>query len=436
MHDNLTGLANRKYLHETLEAKQKEGKPFSLLLIDLDRFKQINDALGHYYGDFVLVEVGKRFKATLPPGATIYRLGGDEFSIVIPLMPPTQLQHFVLALHQSLEQHFEIDNYELSVGASIGISHFPQNSRDKNHLILMADLAMYAAKNKGELYKTYEPSLESDAAQRVEISARLKHALDEEEFELWYQPIIDLQTNEIHGAEALIRWPQPDGSFISPEKFIAIAEQSSLINRITDWFFTQVTKDIEAIKQCGFDLCVHINLSVRDLQSDLIVPNVRKILDEHSLSQHQLMLEVTESAMMTNIDQVCHTMSRISEAGLVFSIDDFGTGFSSLAILRDLPIGQIKIDRSFVSQMAQSNSDFAIVESTAFLAHKLNCSVVAEGVEDEQTAAKLKALGCDYAQGYFYSKPVKFESFKEYINQHTEMQAKQAFQEIPAQRPV
>ncbi len=244
MHDNLTGLANRKYLHETLEAKQKEGKPFSLLLIDLDRFKQINDALGHYYGDFVLVEVGKRFKATLPPGATIYRLGGDEFSIVIPLMPPTQLQHFVLAMHQSLEQHFEIDNYELSVGASIGISHFPQNSRDKNHLILMADLAMYAAKNKGELYKTYEPSLESDAAQRVEISARLKHALDEEEFELWYQPIIDLQTNEIHGAEALIRWPQPDGSFISPEKFIAIAEQSSLINRITDWFFTQVTKDI------------------------------------------------------------------------------------------------------------------------------------------------------------------------------------------------
>ena len=148
------------------------------------------------------------------------------------------------------------------------------------------------------------------------------------------------------------------------------------------------------------------------------------------------MLEVTESAMMTNIDQVCHTMSRISEAGLVFSIDDFGTGFSSLAILRDLPIGQIKIDRSFVSQMAQSNSDFAIVESTAFLAHKLNCSVVAEGVEDEQTAAKLKALGCDYAQGYFYSKPVKFESFKEYINQHTEMQAKQAFQDIPAQRPV
>lgn len=418
LHDSLTGLSNRTSLYDCLDANITADKPFSLFLLDLDRFKQINDALGHYYGDFVLVEVGKRFKSVLPEDARLFRLGGDEFAIVTPALNSQHIRQLVSDLQHSLDAHFDIDNYELSVGASVGISHFPEHGGDRDNLILKADLAMYAAKHKGTVFKEYESSLESDAAQRVDISARLKHALDAGEFTLWYQPIVDLQTNQIHGAEALIRWPQADGSFIAPDKFIGIAEQSSLINRITDWVLSQVTADINTMREAGFDLCVHINLSVKDLQSELIVPKVRKVLDEHEMSYHQLMLEVTESAMMTNIDQVRHTMSKISEAGLVFSVDDFGTGFSSLAMLRDLPVGQIKIDRSFVSRMTASNSDHAIVESTAFLAHNLDCTVVAEGVEDEQTAALLSALGCDYAQGYYYSKPLQLSAFVNYLNSY------------------
>lgn len=420
LHDNLTGLPNRKYLMESLNGHVDEEQHFSLLIIDLNRFKQINDAFGHYLGDLLLVQVGERISKTLPEGNKIFRLGGDEFALIANQSDAENIEQVVDIIHQCLEANFEVNSYELSVGASIGVAHFPADSRDIGTLLQQADLAMYASKQHSSLFTAYTEGLQSGAAEKVSIGSRLKTAIQQQQFELWYQPIIDLKTGEIHGAEALIRWPMPDGGFIPPDKFIAIAEQSALITRISDWVIQKVADDISYFNSKGFDLRIHINLSVKDLQDVLIAPKLRKILDKHSTQAHQLMLEITESAMMTDITQVKKTMSQISEAGLVFSIDDFGTGYSSLALLRDLPVGQIKIDRSFITHMAKNKADLAIVKSTIYLGQNLECNVVAEGVEDADAEAILKDLGCDYAQGYYYSKPKNIEEFIQYLQDYNE----------------
>lgn len=423
LHDSLTGLPNRKYLMDSLHLHIDEEQHFSLLIIDLNRFKQINDAFGHYLGDLLLIQVGERITKALPEGNKIYRLGGDEFALIAHQSDAKNIQQVVDIIHHCLEATFEVDSYELSVGASIGVAHYPADSRDIGTLLQQADLAMYASKQHSSLFTAYTQGLQSDAAEKVSIGAQLKVAIQERQFELWYQPIIDLKTGEIHGAEALIRWPRPGGEFIPPDKFIAIAEQSALITRISDWVIQKVSDDISYFNSLGIDLRIHINLSVKDLQDVLIAPKLRKVLDKHTTQAHQIMLEITESAMMTDITQVKKTMSQISEAGLVFSIDDFGTGYSSLALLRDLPVGQIKIDRSFITNMASNTADLAIVKSTIYLGQNLECNVVAEGVEDAEAEALLKELGCDYAQGYYYSKPKSIEDFITYLHEYNKDRA-------------
>lgn len=418
LHDNLTGLPNRKFLMESLQQHVDVSRHFNLFIIDLNRFKQINDAFGHYYGDLLLIQIGERLTKALPAGNRIYRLGGDEFALISSDADIANIQHIVEIIHHCLEATFEVESYELSIGASVGVTHFPANSRDIGALLQQADLAMYASKKHSKLFTEYSESLQTGAAEKVSIAGQLKIAIKQQQFELWYQPIIDLKTGEIHGAEALIRWPKPDGSFIPPDKFIKIAEQSALITRISDWVIHKVNEDISYFNSKGLDLRIHINLSVKDLQDVLIAPKLRKILDKHSTQAHQLMLEITESAMMTDISQVKKTMAQISEAGLVFSIDDFGTGYSSLALLRDLPVGQIKIDRSFITNMANNQADLAIVKSTIYLGQNLDCNVVAEGVEDAEAEALLIELGCDYAQGYYYSKPKNIDDFVEYLQKY------------------
>lgn len=418
LHDSLTGLPNRQFLMESLQQLVEEERPFSLFIIDLNRFKQINDAFGHYYGDLLLIQIGERITKALPPSNQIYRLGGDEFALITRNADTANIQHVVEIIHFCLEATFEVESYELSIGASVGVTYFPANSRDLGTLLQQADLAMYASKKHSNVFTEYNESLQTGAAEKVNIASQLKIAIQLQQFELWYQPIIDLKTGEIHGAEALIRWPRPDGSFIPPDKFIKIAEQSALITRISDWVIHKVTEDISYFTSKGLDLRIHINLSVKDLQDVLIAPKLRKILDKHTTQAHQLMLEITESAMMTDISQVKKTMTQISEAGLVFSIDDFGTGYSSLALLRDLPVGQIKIDRSFITHMANNKADLAIVKSTIYLGQNLECNVVAEGVEDAEAEALLIELGCDYAQGYYYSKPKNIDDFIEYLQKY------------------
>ncbi|MDP5130426.1 MAG: bifunctional diguanylate cyclase/phosphodiesterase [Paraglaciecola sp.] len=423
LHDSLTGLPNRKFLMDCLQEHIDARRYFNLLILDLNRFKQINDALGHYVGDLLLIRVGQKLKQALPSDIQLFRLGGDEFAIVSTKDESAHTRHIVDIIHHSLETTFEIEDYELSVSASIGVTHFPENGQSIGVLLQQGDLAMYASKKHSNLYTEYDESLESGAAEKVHIAAQLKEAISLEKFELWYQPIIDLSTNSIHGAEALLRWPQADGSYIAPDKFIKVAEQSALINRITEWVMQRVSEDIESFSGSGLELCIHINLSVKDLQDPMIVSKVRKVLTKHAMKDHKLMLEVTESAMMTDIAQVKNTMQQISEAGLVFSIDDFGTGYSSLALLRDLPVGQIKIDRSFIRNIANSNADLAIVKSTIYLAQNLGCNIVAEGVEDAETANLLTDLGCDFVQGYYYSKPQRRDDFVYFVQQYDQQSA-------------
>lgn|GEM_PF-665951 len=421
LHDPLTGLANRAYLMQTMQAHIANEEPFGLLILDLNHFKQINDGLGHYFGDVLLCQVGRKISQDLPNTCTLYRLGSDEFAIVSATTTSestSQIDNIAQLIHSTIDKNFEIENHELSVSACIGGTDFPKLGRSADILLGQANLALYESKKSTSPFTHYSPALETSAADNLDIATRLKQAIALEEFELWYQPIIDLSDGSVKGAEALIRWPQSDGSYIAPDKFIKIAEQSLLITQITQWVMNIVKEDIHLFNQTNLSLCVHLNLSVKDLQSSYLVDNINAVFSQCDWTKHGLMLEVTESAMMTDVARVKTTMAEIANTGLAFSIDDFGTGYSSLALLRDLPVNQIKIDRSFVSNILKSEDDLAIVKSTIYLAKQLSCSTVAEGVEDAQTGQLLKSLGCDHAQGYYYSKPLKRESFLEFADSH------------------
>ncbi|MAD16963.1 MAG: GGDEF-domain containing protein [Alteromonadaceae bacterium] len=429
LHDPLTGLANRAYLMQTMQAHIASEEHFGLLILDLNQFKQINDALGHYFGDVLLCQVGLKISQALPNTCTLYRSGGDEFAILsaasisenlgqIDSRPVSKIDDIAQLIHSTMDKNFEIENYEFSVSASIGGTDFPELGHSADILFGQANLALYESKKNTSPFTHYSSAFETSAADNLNIATRLKQAIALEEFELWYQPIIDLSDGSVNGAEALIRWPQSDGSYIAPDKFIKIAEQSLLITKITQWVMNIVKDDIQLFNQSNLSLCVHLNLSVKDLQSPHLVDSINSIFSQWDWTNHALMLEVTESAMMTDVTRVKTTMAQIANTGLAFSIDDFGTGYSSLALLRDLPVNQIKIDRSFVSNILKSEDDLAIVKSTIYLAKNLGCNIVAEGVEDAQTGQLLKSLGCDHAQGYYYSKPLKIESFIEFAKSH------------------
>ncbi|QDE33221.1 putative bifunctional diguanylate cyclase/phosphodiesterase [Shewanella polaris] len=414
LHDSLTGLPNRQYLMNSLSHHVKIGFPFSLLMIDLNRFKQVNDALGHYYGDLLLIEVGNNVAEQLPHDAQLFRLGGDEFAVIVTQSELPKVEETINAIHHALESAFCIESYDLLVGASVGVSHYPSQASEIGQLLQQADIAMYASKKMATEYTLYDNTLESNAVEKVNISASLKRAIENQEFELWYQPIINLSDNNLYGVEALIRWPRTDGSYTAPNLFIHIAEQTTLINQITDWVMLQVSKDMEYFDSLSVSLCIHINLSAKDLQDPKLIEKTSALL-KNNLSSQQVMFEITESAMMTNIEQVKTTMAVITAAGGTFSIDDFGTGFSSLELLRDLPVKQIKIDRSFISNIHHKDADLAIVKSVIFLSQHLECVVVAEGVEQLETVNILKSLGCDLAQGYYYAKPMPTKDFRNFI---------------------
>lgn len=414
LHDSLTGLPNRQYLMNSLSYHVNAGLPFSLLLIDLNRFKQVNDALGHYYGDLLLIEVGKNVAEHIPTDARLFRLGGDEFAIIVTQVELLKVEQTINSIHLALESAFCIESYDLLVGASVGVSLFPSQATDIGKLLQQADIAMYSSKRLTTPYTLYDLTLENNAVEKVNISASLKRAVEQQEFELWYQPIIHLNDNSLYGVEALIRWPRADGSYTSPSVFIHIAEQTTLINQITDWVLQQVSKDIVYFESLGLALCIHINLSAKDLQDPKLIDKTSSLLNGNLTSQ-KIMFEITESAMMTNVEQAKMAMAQITATGGTFSIDDFGTGFSSLELLRDLPVKQIKIDRSFISNIHHKDADLAIVKSVIFLSQHLNCAVVAEGVEQIETVDLLKSLGCDLAQGYYYSRPIQITNFDSFI---------------------
>lgn len=417
LHDSLTGLPNRKYFLQKLNDQVKGSQPFSLFIININGFKQINDMFGHYYADQVLIEVTELIKLQLNEKCFLSRISDTQLPLLSCAVSPDNIEKLVSRIHHSLMTPLHLNGYDIKINLSFGGSIFPTNNTNSDTLLQQADLALNVAKQKQNEYVIYDEKLDSDTKLRLEISSKLNSALEKEEFDVYYQPIHKLSKSHIIHLEALIRWPQGNNHFIPPDKFIPIAEQNNQIRKITLFVLNKICKHLKELKGAGFDACIHINLSARDLQDDYISKYLAKLLKQNLISPEQLILEVTETAVMTDLATTKNILNHLNKQGFLISLDDFGTGYSSLSMLQELPINQIKIDRSFVTFMAQEETNHAIVRSTIFLARSMNCTVVAEGVETKDSVDALIALQCDFLQGYYYSKPLPLTDLISYCKQ-------------------
>ncbi|WP_052074765.1 putative bifunctional diguanylate cyclase/phosphodiesterase [Shewanella mangrovi] len=404
--DVLTNLNNRKCLFEHLSALSGVSKPYALFFIDLNNFKQINDSLGHYYGDQFLIAVAQRLSAVVPKNAKLFRIGGDEFAIVYREHGQEPLLQLIDNIHATLLAPIVVQQHSMKTSASIGIACYPEHSDELFDLMKKADMAMYDCKKRQGNFTLYDQYIGAEAERKLHLSQQLSDAVQHNRFTLYYQPIIDSVNNETRCVEALLRWPQASGDIMLPDQFIPMASRSSLINAITYWVINQVANDLPKLRLMGFSHSIHINLSAKDLQNDNLVQQLRALMQQHRIQAGDIIFEITESDMVEDLGTAKLVMSKISDMGFQFSVDDFGTGFSSLVLLRELPISQIKIDRSFVNDFLDNDISRSIVCHIIALASDLNCSVVAEGVEYSANAAELQRLGAELHQGWLYSEPL------------------------------
>ncbi|MEN8262396.1 MAG: EAL domain-containing protein [Nitrospirota bacterium] len=423
MHDTLTGLPNRALFQDRLQhailVGKRDGNSIALLMIDLDRFKEINDTLGHFMGDVVLIEIGKRLPGILRKSDTIARLGGDEFAILLPSVDSNHARETADKVMKSIEEAFVIENNSLYIGASIGIVFFPDHGEDANSLLQRADVAMYVAKNSRCGVAVYSPEDDSHSLHHLVLTGELRCAIENEQLTLNYQPKIDCKTGSICGMEALARWEHPKHGFIPPDEFISIAEYSGLINPLTTLVLNKALCQYREWrkKNKDFKLIISVNLSARNLLDLQFPKEVETLLKKWEVDPACLEFEITESAVMTDTGYALEIIRQLNEMGVRFSIDDFGTGYSSLAHLRKLPVNEIKIDKSFVTNMTNDESDAMIVRSTIDLAHNLGLSVIAEGVETIEMLDMLGKLGCNGAQGYYICRPLPAVEFAEWLKE-------------------
>lgn len=410
LHDALTGLPNRTLiqdrLHQAILAAQRHNESFALLMMDLNRFKEINDTLGHHVGDRVLQLVAERLSQLLRESDTVARLGGDEFAILLPLTGEQQARQVAQKIQSALEQVFQVNGRSLYVGGSIGIALFPQHGSDGATLIKRADVAMYLAKRSNSGCAVYDFEQDRYSVGRLELVSELRKAIDENTLDLHYQPKLDLATGRIVGVEALLRWNHPQRGFVPPDALITIAEETGLIHPLTLWVLDAALRQCAAWRSAGIELNVAANLSVWNLQDPELYRQIADCLDSWNVPPSCLELEITESAMMADPTRALDTLLRLDALGVRLAVDDYGTGFSSLAYLKSLPLDELKIDKSFILDMLQDENDTVIVQSTINLAHNLGLRVVAEGVENSDTYELLRDLGCDIVQGYYIGRPM------------------------------
>ncbi|WP_422770986.1 putative bifunctional diguanylate cyclase/phosphodiesterase [Plantactinospora sp. WMMC1484] len=429
--DPLTGLANREALRaevteqlamhaepagrEGLAGREGPGGHLALLLLDLDRFKHVNDALGHAVGDRLLVEVAARLTAAVRPPHVIARLGGDEFAILATRLDGVagarQVADRVVA---ELTDPVPLDGLPLDVGGSIGIALYPEHGDDFATLMRHADVAMYDAKHRGDPVAVYAAESDHNSAERLSLLADLRRVLeggadDAGEITLYYQPQVAIATGEVVGVEALLRWRHPRRGMVDPEELIRVAEQSAVMRLLTRRVVDDVVEQLAKWSAAGLELRASVNVSVRDLHTGEIVDQIAERLPEYGVPPSRIQLELTEGALMADPRRVLATISRLDRLGVAISLDDFGTGYSSMQHLRRLPLAEVKVDRSFVLGMVSDADDAAIVRSMIELAGALGLRVVAEGVEDERTWRLLHAAGCETAQGWFFARPMPAE---------------------------
>jgi diguanylate cyclase (GGDEF)-like protein len=421
LHDVLTGLANRALFHDRVQQSvllaEREGLDGAVMIMDLDRFKEINDTLGHHKGDIVLRQVARRLREELRETDTVARLGGDEFAVLIPHVPdPASVVQVVQKIQEALDRPFIIEGLALDVRASVGISFFPRHGNDVDTLIQRADVAMYLAKAAHSRYEIYAAHRDQYSPNRLALLADLRRALEDEELILHYQPKIDLKNGTVTTVESLVRWNHPARGMIQPDDFIPLAEHTGLIEPLTMYVLDKALKQCAEWREVGLDLRVAVNLSPRSLL-DLNFPDyISRLMLKWNIPPSCLQLEITENSLISDPVRVRGVLDRLSEMNVNISIDDFGTGSSSLAHLRDLPVGELKIDRSFVMNMEVDDSDAVIVRSTIDLGRNLGLKVVAEGVEDESTWKAVSDLGCDLAQGFFRSRPMPPDQIPHFLD--------------------
>jgi len=418
-HDALTSLPNRVHLTKHIEKEitrtHAQNQSIALLLLDLDRFKEINDTLGHPLGDRVLKEVSARLLSCLRKSDFVARLGGDEFALLLSGITLNYAEEVAQRIVQSLQEPMEVDSFQLHIGSSIGIALSPLHGKDPDSLIRCADVAMYESKRLSVGYMLYDPDRDPNSVNRLTLVSDFHDALEQNKLQLYYQPKVNIKSGQVIGVEALLRWQHPEHGFIPPDELIPLAEQTGMINELTRWVLKTAMHQCALWLQQGHELSVAVNLSTWDLQDPQLAGYIQKLFEDSAIGPQHLLLEITETAMMADPEHAIETMNQLADMNIQLAVDDFGTGFSSLSYLKKLPIDELKIDKSFVIDMCKNDHDAVLVRSIIDLSHNLGLSVVAEGVEDQEIWDLLEILRCDKLQGYFISRPMQADLFADWL---------------------
>lgn len=421
-YDTVTHLPNRHAFNERFETilgEARENKQnLTLLFLDLDDFKVVNDTLGHHVGDSLLKTVAEKLSACVRQGDAVYRVGGDEFAMVLPNVPDREnaviiAEKFIRILNRPLS----VEGHTLYVSASIGISMYPQDGADTTTLLRNADAAMYSAKERGKNnFQHFSEEMHEKTSLRLALEGDLRLALERNEFEVHYQPIVALASGEVVAVEALLRWKHPEKGMVSPNAFIPLAETTGLIVPIGEWVLRQACMHAQMWHAQGHEVQVSVNLSGRQFREEPLIDTILHILLETGLDPSMLMLEITESVLMEHAESTVARLYRLKDMGIYLSIDDFGTGYSSMTYLKRFPVAKLKIDQSFIRDIPDDSEDVAITTATIQMAHGLKLPVVAEGIETQEQADFLREHGCDLGQGYLFSRPINFAALMEFFD--------------------
>jgi diguanylate cyclase (GGDEF)-like protein/PAS domain S-box-containing protein len=420
LHDGLTSLPNRTMLFERLEKTIEHARAnngvLALMLMDLDRFKEVNDTFGHHFGDALLKQVAFRLQNQMRGEDVVARLGGDEFAVVSSSANDAQASATLARrILNTLEQPFVVEGQVLEVGASIGIALFPEHGTDARTLLRRADVAMYTAKQKQSGYSFHREDVDPRSADDLSLVVELRGAVERNELELHYQPKIHMRTGIMTRAEVLMRWNHPKRGHLPPSQFIPLAERTGLIRSVTDWLLDHAMSQCRTWQDSGAPIHLAINISAKSLLDQALPGKVQSALDRWGVDPRFLKIEITESSIMADPAHALAILSMLQSMGVRLSVDDFGTGYSSLTHLRELPIDEIKVDKSFVMGMMKNDADAAIVRTVIDLGHNLGKQVCAEGVEDEPTWHRLRDIGCDLAQGYWIARPLPAKELMDWL---------------------
>jgi diguanylate cyclase (GGDEF)-like protein/PAS domain S-box-containing protein len=422
--DSLTALPNRALaldrLAQAINAAERHQRPLALLLVDLDRFKIVNDTLGHDYGDALLMEAARRLSQCVREEDTVARIGGDEFLVILGNQRSNSDASIAAnKILDAIGQPFYVDNREFNVTACIGLTLYPDDATTAQDLLRNVDAAMHIAKQHGpNTYHFFTPEMNQQALRRLNLETHLRHALKRDEFELFYQPLIDLESGAVTGAEALLRWHQPKLGNPGPEQFIPIAEETGLIVPIGQWILQQACRQAARWHEQGLSLRVAVNISSRQFIGNSVVGAVEKALVQSALPAELLELEITEGLLLADAAQTRHALAKLHRLGVRLSLDDFGTGYSSLGYLRRYSFDVLKIDRSFIHGVTEEADAAALIRAIVAMAQSLGLEVIAEGVETVEQADFVRVRGCNFAQGYFYSKPVPAAQFETWLRDY------------------